>query len=113
MSRRPGLPIVVIRKISTGESLGCAGPVAALHKLRVFPAERGERHDSSVKPDVADLGNPLHAFVSASRAADLNGVNPRAMELHELIHAGGRQLLELGARTDDGDMAAATREDRQ
>src|SRR6185295_4616419 len=113
MGRKPGLPVVVIWKIGACESLSSTGPVAALHKLRVFPAERGERHDSSVKPDVADLGDTAYALGSACRAADLDGVNPRAMELYELIHAGRREVVELGARTDDGDMAAAAREDRQ
>ena len=113
MGGKPRLPIAVIGKIGACEPLSSPGPVAGLDPLRVLPAERGEGHDPRVEPDVADLGDPLDAFRSACRAADLDGVDPRPVELLKLFHPGRRQILELGAGADDGDVAACAGIDRE
>src|SRR4029450_6586325 len=88
------------------EALGGTRPIALLHPLRVLPAERREGDDSGVEPDVPGLGYPLHAFRPARRTADLDGVDPRTMELDELINPSRRQLLELGTGTNHGYVAA-------
>ena len=113
VGREPSLPIGVIGKIGAGQSLGGAISIATVNPLRILPAERRERHDPGVEPDVADLGNPLYAFGPAGRAADPDGVDPRAVQLGKLLQARRGQFLKLCTRADDGDMATIAGKYRQ
>ena len=83
-----------------------AAPCVALgHLLGVFPAERRERHDAGVEPDVADLRDAPHGL-GTRPAANRHLVDPRPAELLELLEPGDGTLGELGLRAHDGDVAA-------
>ena len=101
----------MIREIGACEPLGGASPVATLDPLRILPTERGEGDDPRVQPDITDLRDPPDAFRPAGGATDLNRVDPRPMQLLQLVHPGRRQLFEFRSGADHSDVAALARID--
>ena len=112
VGREPLLPVGVIGQVGAVSPARGAGRVPALDPLGVLPAERRERHDAGVEPDVADL---LDAATSppALLAADRDGVDPRPAQLLQLVEAAGRPLLELGEGADHVQVAARARVERE
>src|SRR5205814_6597007 len=90
------------------EAFRRAGRVAARDPLGIVPAERGERHDARVEPDVADLDDALD-LRAAGLAPDRDAVDPGAVELLQPLDAPDGSLLELRSRPDHVQMAAAAR----
>ena len=80
----PLLPRLVGGEVGRGQALRRAGAVALGDELRVLPAERRERHDARVEPDIADLLDARHGL-AARLAADRHRVDPGAPQLLELI----------------------------
>ena len=88
--------------------------IAAFAPRRIPPTERREVDDPGVEPRVADLGDPLHLAV-ALLAADDDAVDPRAVQLFELLKAvdgppvdevvGERDLVEEVMEVDEDDRA--------
>ena len=111
VGREPLLPVRVVGEVGGRESLRSAGRVSLGDVFGALPAERRERDDARVEPDVADLRDPADGL-TARLAADRHLVDPRAPELLELVETGDRALGELGLRADDGDMAALALVDR-
>ena len=87
---------------------GRSGRIALGHPLVVLPAERRERDDARVEPHVADLEDPRDRF-AALRAADRDAVDPRPAQLLELLEPLGGEVLQLGLRPDDVQVAAGAR----
>ena len=108
VGREPLLPVRVVGEIRAGERRGGAGRVAVRDPFGVVPAERREVDDARVEPGVADLGDALELGV-ARRAADPHGVDPRPVQLLELLEPRHGALLELGPRADDVQLAARAR----
>ena len=67
--------------------------------LGALPPERREVDDAGVEPGVADLLDSLDPGVAAL-APDADGVDPRPVQLLELLEARDGTLFELGARAD-------------
>ena len=108
----PLLPVGVIGEVGRGEALRGARRVAVLDPRRVLPAERRERDDPGVEPDVADLLHPLDRL-AALLAGDRHAVDPRPAELLELVEPGEGAALELRARADHVQVPARARVERQ
>ena len=116
VGREPLLPVRVVGQVGAGQALRRAGRVAVLDPLRVLPAERREVDDAGVEPGVADLRDPLDLLVAAL-AADRHLVDPRPVQLLELVEARRRRAPRArrasrsrsGARTRTGRTAAAGR----
>ncbi len=68
--------------------------------------------DAGVEPGVADLGDPLD-LGAAVLAADADGVDPRPVQLLELLEPRDGALLELGARADHVQLPALALVERQ
>jgi len=108
----PLLPVRVIREIGVRQPARGPRRVPLVHPCRVLPAERRERDDAGVEPDVADLVD-AHDGLVALLATDRHAVDPRAAQLLQLVEALDRARLELGARADHVQMAARARVERQ
>ena len=108
----PLLPVGVVGEVGGRQPLRRARGVALGYPFGVLPAERRERDDAGVEPDVADLRDAPHGLVTRL-AADRHLVDPRPAELLELLEPGDGALGELGLRADDGDVAALALVDRQ
>ena len=76
----------MVGQVGRGEPLRGAGRIALDDVLGALPAERRERHDAGVEPDVPDLGDPLD-LLAARLAANADLVDPGAPELLELRRA--------------------------
>src|SRR5207247_1025799 len=94
-----------VREIRAGEPGRGAVRIPAGLPLRTLPAERGERDDARVEPRVAHLWNPTD-LLAAARAGDRHLVEPRAMELPQLVEPANGTLLELAPRAEDGQRLA-------
>ncbi len=108
----PLLPVRVIWQIGFRQAVGGAGRVTLGHPFRVLPAERRERDDARVEPDVADLQDPGDRL-AARGATDRHTVDPRTAQLLELLEALRRELAQLRLRADDVQVAARARIERQ
>src|SRR5207247_4912396 len=105
VGREPLLPAGVVGQVGPGQPGGRARRVAVLDPGPVLPAERREVDDAGVEPRVADLGDPLH-LAGALLAADDDGVDPRTVQLLQLVQPAHGPLLELRARADHVQVAA-------
>ena len=112
VGREPLLPVRVVGEVGGRQPLRRTRRVPLGYPFRVLPAERRERHDAGVEPDVADLRDAPHGL-GARLAANRYLVDPRPAELLELLEPGDGTLHELGLRADDGHMPARARVDRQ
>ena len=84
----------MVREVGGREPLRGTGRVSLGDVFVVLPAERRERNDAGVEPDVPDLGDPLD-LGAARLAADADRVDPGAPELLEILDRRGRALEEL------------------
>ena len=113
----PLLPVRVVGQVGPRQPARRAGRVALRNPRRVLPAERRERDDAGVEPDVADLGDPRRPRSPHCSQRDRHAVDPGPAQLLELVEPVERPLLELGlasrsrsgARTSRGRRAAAGR----
>ncbi len=112
VGREPLLPRRVIGEVGRRQAPSGARCVPLGEVLRVLPAERRERDDAGVEPDVTDLLHPLDGL-AACLATHLDGVDPGAPELLQLVEAAEGALLELGPRADHVQVPARTRVERQ
>ena len=96
VGRKPLLPVGVVGQVGAGEAGRRARPVAVRDPLGVLPAERRERDDPGVEPGVADLGDSPH-LLAAALTADRHLVDPRAVQLLQLLEPANSEPLELGA----------------
>src|SRR5262249_52414092 len=88
------------------------GRIAVLDPLGVLPTERRERDDAGVEPRVADFGDALHGLPTLL-ARDLHGVDPRSVQLWEILDRRDGAILELALRADDVQRPALARVERQ
>ena len=101
----PLLPVGVIVEVGGRQPFGGAGRISLRDERRVLPAERRERDDAGVEPDVADLDDAAHRL-AARLATNRHLVDPGPAQLLELLEPFGRALLELGSRADHVQVAA-------
>ena len=97
----PLLPVRVVGQVGARDANRRARRVAVLDPLRVLPAERREGHDAGVEPRVADLRDPAQVIGVAAVAADRDLVDPRPVQLLELVEPGRCALPQLRERPDD------------
>ena len=109
VGREPLLPVRVVGQVGAGQPVERPGRVSARHPLRVLPAERRERDDARVEPRVADLGD-ARDLLPARLTADRHLVDPRPVELLELLEPARRPRLELRARADHVQVPARARD---
>ena len=102
----------MVGQVGGGQPLRRARRVALRHVLGALPAERRERDDARVEPDVAHLLDPSRRL-AADLAADRDLVDPRAPQLLELVEPAERPLLQLGPRADHVQVPAGARVERQ
>ena len=76
------------------------------------PIERRERDDAGIEPAVTNLLHPL-AIRPARWAADHDVVDPRPVQLAELVEAALRELPQLLFATDDEEVAVRARIERK
>jgi hypothetical protein len=95
----------VVGEVGAGQPPRRAGRVPLGHVLGALPAERRERDDARIEPDVADLGDPLD-LLPARLATDPDLVDPGATKLLEPLDRHGRVLQELCLRADHVQRAA-------
>src|SRR5262249_61457677 len=69
VGREPLLPVRMVGQVRSGEPARGARSVPLRDPLGALPAERGERDDAGVEPDVTDLDDALDAL-AACLAAD-------------------------------------------
>src|SRR4051794_23786811 len=112
MGGEPLLPVGVIRKVRAREALGRAGCIALRNPLGVLPAERRERDDACVQPDVADLGHASY-LLAARLATDRHVVDPWAVQLLELVEPRRRAFFQLRLRPDHVRVPAGAEVDRE
>ncbi len=108
----PLLPVGVVRQVGLRQLTRRTGRVALRDPLLILPAQRRERDDAGVEPDVADF---LHALdrVAALLAAHRHAVDPRTAQLLELLEAAECAFLELRLRSDHVQVSACARIERQ
>ena len=80
--------------------------------LVVEPIERRERDDAGIEPAVTNLLHRL-AVRPARWAADHDVVDPRPVQLAELVEAALRELPQLLFATDDEEVAVRARIERK
>src|SRR5262249_42979415 len=103
---------LVVRQVCLRQPLRRTRRVSLRNPFRVLPAERRERDDARVEPDVADIRDASDLF-PARLAADWNVVDPGTVQLLELVETGCRPLLELGPRADHVHVTATAGVDRE
>ena len=108
----PALPVLVVGQVRLRQPAGRTGRVALGHPFLVLPAQRRERNDARIEPDVADLRDPGDRL-TAGGAPDRHAVDPRPAQLLELFEALRRALPQLRLRAEHGQVAARARIERQ
>ena len=112
VGREPLLPVRVVGEVGGREPLRGAGRVSLGDVFVVLPAERRERDDARVEPDVADLRDPRGpSSPHASQRIGTSSIQGRRSS-SSWSRPRDRALGELGLRADDGDMAALALVDR-
>ena len=116
VGREPLLPGRVVGQVGGRQPLGGAGRVPLRHVLRALPAERRERDDAGVEPDVADLLDPLRPARRTRRTRSgprrsRGGAAPRAGRARRARAPRARRASRSrsGGRTRRGRTAAAAR----
>ena len=74
--------------------------------------KRRERHDPRVQPAVPDLGDATD-LRPARRAVDVDGVDPRSVQLRQVLDRRRRKRLQFVEAADDGGLSAVARIERQ
>ena len=98
----------MVGQVSPRKAARGAGRIASLDPDGIPPAERRERHDSSIEPDVADLRDAADSLATRL-AANHDGVDPRPMKLLQLVEPLECSLLELGSGPDNVEVSAGAR----